>query len=223
MIRISGMILGLGFLVVLSSLVSPASAWDHDDDDDDGYRRQRRPAYRVYREPVIVPPRYVEHHSHGQSRYIAPQYPQGHYPAPPVNYAPRQQGPIVPAPLPPSAFDDGRGYPPQAYQPTPVASLPQPISHRPGQFVSVGVPLYPRVRVKDLDEAPRFGLHQIVAVRSPDPFNFPGCVYVKVCVPPGPCRELKVKNGGAYIKLEYSDHEIEISSSKGVVTVEYDD
>lgn len=218
MARISGMILGLGFLVIYSSLVSPASAWD-DDDDDDGYRRRRRPVYRVYREPVIVPPRPI----YGPGEYVAPQYPRGQYPAPPANYPPQQRGPIVPAPLPPSAFENGRNYPPQEYvpSPAPVASLPDP--HRPGQFVNAIAPLYPHVRVKDRDEAPRFAVHRILAVRSPDPFRFPGCVFVRVCVPPGPCRKVEVKNGGAYIKLKYAEHEVEVSSSRGVITVEYDD
>lgn len=229
MARISGLILGLGFLVVLSSLVSPASAWD--DDDDDGYKRRRRPVH-VHPGPVIIPPRHVEHYGHGREEYVVPQYPRGHYPAPPVNYPPQRQEPILPAPLPPSAFDEGFDYHSNQYVPTPRREtyIPTPDPRygvpdygRPGQFVNAAVPLYPRVRVKDQDEAPRFGIHQILAVKSPDPFNFPGCVYVKVCVPPGPCRDVQVKNGGAYIKLKYPEHEIEIASGRGVITVEYDD
>jgi hypothetical protein len=59
-------------------------------------------------------------------------------------------------------------------------------------------------------------------VRSPDP-RIPGCVYVEVCVPPGPCRDVKVKDGGAKIELDYGDYEVKVTASRGVVTVDYDD
>ena len=92
-----------------------------------------------------------------------------------------------------------------------------------GQFCSAQVPLYPLVRVKERDEAPRFGIQKIIGVRSPDPLRFPGIVYVPISVPPGPCKKVDIDDGGAKIKLEYENYEIEIASAKGVVTVEYDD
>lgn len=89
--------------------------------------------------------------------------------------------------------------------------------------MNAAVPLYPHVRIDDADEAPRRGVHRILAVKSPDPARFPGCVYVKVLVPPVPCREVEVDDGGAKIKLKYGNCEVEIESEDGVIEVEYDD
>jgi hypothetical protein len=95
--------------------------------------------------------------------------------------------------------------------------------YRAGQFVEIEAPLYPHVRIKDEDEAPRHAVPQIIAVQSPDPFRFPGLVYVPVRVPAGPCRDLKVSDDGAKVEMKYGEHSVEIVSAKGVVSVEYDD
>ena len=58
MSRISGMIWGLGLLVVISQWTSPASAWDHDDDD--GYFKHHRRYYYapIVRQPIVRQPVY---------------------------------------------------------------------------------------------------------------------------------------------------------------------
>lgn len=111
--------------------------------------------------------------------------------------------------------------------PIPGVGLPQEgpgaFGHyRPGDFAPGVVPLYPRVRVKDGDKAPRHGVTIVLAVANPDRHG-PESVFVPVRVPARPLRDMKVEDGGAKIKLEYEDHEVEIESKKGVVTVEYDD
>ncbi len=233
MVRISGMLFGLGLLIAISSWTSPAGAWDSDDDDDD-YRRPRQrcvtpvvrppytpvyqPAYYpehrpIYRpNPVFVPRRSVEHyHSGNVAIPPAPQFDRNGPIFPPVPpselehefHAPRIEEPVLPPPIAP-----------------PVVQVPH---EHPGQFVDAAVPLYPYVRVKDRENIPRYAVPRILAVRSPDPFRFPGCVFVKVCVPPGPCRGLKVESGGSKIELKYHDFEVEVTSNRGVITVEYDD
>lgn len=245
MTRISGMILGLGLMIVISSLASPASAWDDDDDDhrsrrfrslgdvdddddfrrfrsfgdiddDDGdFRRRRGGIPPIFRQPRRVP----RHHYAPMPRY------RSGYEGP--RFAPPQRQPIAPPPPPLEDFHRGGSAHHQEElvvpQAPPSGAAGPPDHSRPGQFVNAAVPLYPHVRVKDADEAPRRGVHRILAVKSPDPARFPGCVYVKVLVPPVPCREVKVDKGGAEIELKYEDLEVEIKSRRGVVTVEYDD
>lgn len=249
MARISGMVLGLGLLVVISSLASPASAWDSDDDDNHHKHKNKHKHKHhrhhgpigppIFRQPAFAPPPYVDRHDHFGGGYAVPQYqdyqqypqyqpipeaPRYEYIPEAPQYQPIPEAPLAPPPLHPSELQgdyqqapSGPSFAPPA---PPAAVLPH---ERPGQFVNFEAPLYPAVRVKEGHKAPRFAVHKIVAVRSPDPFRFPGCVYVQVCVPPRPCHKVEVDDGGAKIKLDYDDYEVEIKSEKGVVTVEYDD
>lgn len=91
-----------------------------------------------------------------------------------------------------------------------------------GDFAQGGVPLYPHVRVKDGDKAPRHGVVIVLAVANPGRHG-PDCVFVPVRVPTRPMREMKVDDGGEKIELDYGDCKVEIESKRGVVTVEYDD
>ena len=94
--------------------------------------------------------------------------------------------------------------------------------YHPGEFAQGAVPLYPHVRVKGGDKAPRHGVTVVLAVANPNRGG-PESVFVPVRVPTRPLRDMKVKDGGEKIKLDYDEIEIEIESEKGVVTVEYDD
>lgn len=270
MARISGMILGIGIMIVISSLASPAGAWDDDDDghrfrrfdddDDHIFHRHRghghhygrgggfgigigigrgggfgigaplltprRQFYDAYPEPYYSPiPQQRYYQPVPQQQYYQPVPQQQYYqPAPQAQpyYPPIQQQPIVPEPLPPEALN------PVGYDPQPQLSVPPapPVDvlpeDRPGQFVDAGVPLYPHVRVKGAEEVPAFAVPRILAVRNPDP-RFPGCVYVKVYVPPGPYQKVKVEDGGAKVELDYGGFEVKLKSERGIVTVEYDD
>ena len=51
----------------------------------------------------------------------------------------------------------------------------------------------------------------------------PQLVSIKICVPPGPCRRVKVRHGGRRIKYDYGKYEVEIKVRDGYVKVDYDD
>ncbi len=222
MARISGMILGLGLLVVISQMTSPVSAGDHDDDD--GYfKHRRRYCTPIVRRPIVRQPVFY------RNPYAAQPYYSGGYGIPQPQSAPIAQQPIVPPPLPPSALQQNdSAYPPAPAVNSPTvtppgqrfSALPQ---QQPGQFVEQAVPLYPYVRVKDAGKVPGLAVPKILAVASPDPFRFPGLVYVQVSVPPCPCRGVKIKDRGAKTVLNYGDFEVEVTSSQGLVTIDYDD
>jgi hypothetical protein len=246
MSRISGMVLALGLLVVLSSIASPASAWDSDDDDDykPRYNLNHYP-YRgdvapivvapVVREPIFVPPQPFGHYDNAPNPYEYAPRPYLQYQSPPDSppvpvdeSIPRYQSnphiPLAPPPLPPEQlFGD---VPPAPITGPSFASTEPELVVTPqsqaGEFVTVETPLYPHVRVKGREEIPRHAVPRIVAVRSPDPFRFPGLVYVQVYVPPGRCA-VKVEQGGAKVEMKSDDFEVKIVSSRGIVSVEYDD
>jgi hypothetical protein len=94
------------------------------------------------------------------------------------------------------------------------------------------VTLYHCVRVKDECNIAPCAVPQIVMVKDPcavcDPCNpcaAPKCVAVQICVPP--CSEcpprVTCKRDGEYVKYDYGKYRVEITSRKGVVTVDYDD
>jgi hypothetical protein len=248
MARISGMILGLALLVVFSTIASPASAWDSDDDDDHKprYRHKHHPHHGhvapivvppVVREPIFIPPhpRGQHDYDYAPNRYESiprhsPQYqPVPEYPPVPEfesipRYQTNPQIPLAPPPLPPEELFGNQPSDPIT-GPRFAASEPELAvtpEYQAGEFVTVETALYPHVRVKGREEIPRHAVPRIVAVRSPDPFRFPGLVYVQVHVPPGRCA-VKVEEGGAKVEMKSDDFEVKIVSSRGIVSVEYDD
>ena len=85
------------------------------------------------------------------------------------------------------------------------------------------MPLYPYVRVKDAGKVPGFAVQKTLAVASPDPFRFPGFVYVQISVPPVPCQGVKIKDGGAKTVLTTASLKSRSHPAKALVTVDYDD
>jgi hypothetical protein len=94
------------------------------------------------------------------------------------------------------------------------------------------VELYQCVRIKDECNIAPCAVPQIVTVKDPcavcDPCNpcaAPKCVAVQICVPPCcPCPpKVTCRRGGEYVKYDYGKYRIEITSRRGVVTVDYDD
>ena len=87
--------------------------------------------------------------------------------------------------------------------------------------------LYCNVRYKDLRNIHPCAVEKIVAVPNPcpDPCNACGqdCVFIKICVPPCDCYETKCKRSGRKITYDFGSYEVEITSSRGVITVDYDD
>ncbi|QDT37279.1 hypothetical protein [Stratiformator vulcanicus] len=92
--------------------------------------------------------------------------------------------------------------------------------------------LYGKVKYKDFDNIHPCGVKQIVAVLDPcqpppDPCadcpQQPAIVFVEVCIPPGPCPDLKVTKNGRKIELDYGEYEVEIRTKRDYVEVDYDD
>jgi len=127
------------------------------------------------------------------------------------------------------------GAEPTQFEPTPIELPPMPggsVTTEPPTVVEnvQVIELYPHVRYKDLDNVHPRGVPTIVAVKDPGccdkkcECSEPGCVYVEICVPP--CGEPKFdvkRSDGSKVEYDYGDYEIEITSKKGVVTVDYDD
>ena len=91
--------------------------------------------------------------------------------------------------------------------------------------------LYPCVKYEDLHNVHPCAVPKIVAVRDTrkrccDPCSCcckPGCVYVKICVPPCGCPKISANRDHTKVEYDYGDYEIEIKSKNGVVYVDYDD
>jgi hypothetical protein len=86
--------------------------------------------------------------------------------------------------------------------------------------------LFECVRYKDLRNIHPCAVEKIVAV--PDPCKDAcscgtRCVFVKVCVPPCDCYETKCKRNGNKIVMDFGKYEVEITSARGQVVVDYDD
>lgn len=109
----------------------------------------------------------------------------------------------------------------------PPAPTPIPIPE--GMVVAMGTPveLYHNVRYKDLRNIHPCAVEKIVAVPNPcpDPCNAccQSCVFVKICVPTCDCYETKCSKHGSKIKYDFGKYEVEITSARGVVVVDYDD
>lgn len=91
---------------------------------------------------------------------------------------------------------------------------------------SAPIGLFHCVRYKDLKNVHPCAVEKIVSV--PDPCRDAcacgtQCVYVKVCVPPCDCYETKCRRNGNKIIMDFGKYEVEITSARGQVVVDYDD
>lgn len=92
---------------------------------------------------------------------------------------------------------------------------------------SAPVELFDCVRYKDLKNVHPCAVEKIVAV--PDPCPDPcdpcaqKCVYVCVCVPPCDCYETKCRRNGKKLIMDFGKYQVEITSARGQVVVDYDD
>lgn len=111
---------------------------------------------------------------------------------------------------------------------TPVP-MPEP-GAAPTPAAECSAPLFHCVRYKDEDEIAPCAVPMIVTVKDPcavkDPCNPcapPKCVAVKICVPQCTCPpKVTCKKEGEYVKFDYGKYKVQVTSKKGVVTVEYD-
>jgi hypothetical protein len=91
--------------------------------------------------------------------------------------------------------------------------------------------LFHCVRYEDLCNVHPCAVTKIVSIKDPcwkpDPCSckcqVAPCVLVKICVPPCGCPKVRVTRNGSKVKYDYGKYEVEISSRRGVVKVDYDD
>lgn len=122
--------------------------------------------------------------------------------------------------------------------PTPSAPVPNGVAPaatagaEPVPAASCSAPLFNCVRVKDQCNIAPCAVPMVVMVKDPcwrcDPCNpcaTAPCVAVQVCVPP--CSEcpprICCRGDGEYVSYDYGKYRVEITSRRGVVTVDYDD
>lgn len=87
--------------------------------------------------------------------------------------------------------------------------------------VATPVALYCNVRYKDQRNIAPCAVPTIVQV--PDPCDPCCCVSVQICVPPCECPCVKVSKCGRKVSYDYGKYQVEITSARGRVTVDYDD
>lgn len=141
--------------------------------------------------------------------------------------------PTVVPPIPGSSFGvpcepQLSGFPSQpvfAFPPHPeTLGLP----HQLGEIVDCPVPLATCVKVEDPHNIAPGAVPVVVAVRDPNlPPWHAGCVdavvYVEVCAPPCPLHKLTISPCKTRMRLDFGQYEIDITSCKGHIVVDYDD
>lgn len=109
---------------------------------------------------------------------------------------------------------------------------PAPIPEGPvgdGVILSTSAPieLFTCVKYKDERNIHPCAVPMIVSVPDPcaDPCDCcgPKCVYIKICVPPCDCAQIKCKRNGSKISYDFGKYEVDITSRRGTVVVDYDD
>jgi hypothetical protein len=108
----------------------------------------------------------------------------------------------------------------------PPAPVPDPQVHVQVLPATAEVALFHCVRYKDERNIHPCAVPMIVSV--PDPCPDPcscqrGCVFVKICVPPCGCHEVKCRRNGERLCYDFGKYEVEVTSRRGVVVVDYDD
>lgn len=117
---------------------------------------------------------------------------------------------------------------PQAYEyeAVPMPAVPNtvlpptPQGYPPPHMIEPVV-LYPHVRIKDPHKIHPLAVPTIVEV--PDPNDRHCTVCIEICAPP--CECVKVKRHGLLkrkMEFDYGKYEIDVTSRKGVVTIDYD-
>lgn len=116
------------------------------------------------------------------------------------------------------AFADGQPL-------TPVPEHPQ--GHVYDVHAAPAVPLFTRVKYKDLDDMAPCAQPKIVLVKNPcaDPCNTceTDCVAIQICVPACGCELVSCRRNGDRIRYDYGEYSVDIRIKKGYIEVEYED
>jgi len=92
-----------------------------------------------------------------------------------------------------------------------------------------GVPLYHNVKYTDTHEIAPCAVPKIISVLDPcacsDPCSCcgPKCVYVKICVPPCACEDVKVRRHGKRIRYAYGKYAVDVRVKRDHIQVDYQD
>jgi hypothetical protein len=111
----------------------------------------------------------------------------------------------------------------------PIPRQPSLMPHRIGEIIDCPVQLATCIRVKDPDHIAPDAVPTVVAVRDPNLCRhkckccIESVVYVEVCLPPCPPRKLRISPCGTYICMNYGKYQVELTSRKGLITIDYDD
>jgi len=90
-------------------------------------------------------------------------------------------------------------------------------------------PLFHAVKYKDLDEMSPCAVTKIVKVKDPCACDHdcnccgPKCVYVKICVPPCACEDVRCRRNGDRIRYDYGDYKVDVRVKRGYIEVDYQD
>ena len=90
-----------------------------------------------------------------------------------------------------------------------------------------GIPLFTRVKYKDLREMAPCAVPKIIVVKDPcacdDGCYAPKCVCIEICVPPCGCEEVKCKRNGNRMRYDYGKYAVDVRIKKGYIEVDYQD
>jgi hypothetical protein len=103
------------------------------------------------------------------------------------------------------------------------------LTHKPGEFATAQVKLYPWVSEDRTRNIAPGAVQAVVAVRHPQICPFPcrchrdQVAFARVWVPPWRPRRILVEQHGTELDLDYGSHRVTIESRKGRIEVKYHD
>lgn len=89
------------------------------------------------------------------------------------------------------------------------------------------IPMFHRVKYKDLDEMSPCAQPKIIIVKNPcaDPCNAcqPDCVAIQICVPTCGCELISCRRNGDRIRYDYGKYAVDVRIKKDHIEVDYQD
>jgi hypothetical protein len=112
--------------------------------------------------------------------------------------------------------------PDAVYSTEPVYSAEQP--HIYEVHSPPAIPLFHRVKYKDLDEMSPCAKPKLIVVRNPceDACDAP-CVAIEICVPTCGCELITVRRNGNRIRYDYGKYAVDVRIKRDHIEVDYQD